>query len=117
VREDWFRKRGGKGASVTTKVHMPGGSGGQRKYFVLTERYLDWFETPKGQRKGSLALDNIYVRIQPENNMLIVGTYGRPREFKMIYEGSSPQNEVRTWYDALNKTIEDYKKKEIRIRK
>jgi len=108
IKEDWFRKRGGKGANITTQV-----GNGKRKYFVLTEKYLDWYEMPKGHRKGSLALDNIYVRQQPENSLLVIGQYGRPNEFKITYEGPNPRDELQKWYDAISKAIDDFKKKKV----
>jgi len=74
---------------------------------------LDWFVAPKSQRKGSVALDNIYVRLQTEKNALVVGQYGRPKEFKMKYEGPNTKIEVQRWYDALTLAIDNYKKKKL----
>jgi hypothetical protein len=108
IKEDWFRKRGGKGANISTQV-----GNGKRKYFVLTEKYLDWYEMPKGHRKGSLALDNIYVRHQPENSLLVIGQYGRPNEFKIAYEGPNPRDELQKWYDSITKAIDEFKKKKV----
>jgi len=108
IKEEWFKKKGGKGALVTTKAGT-----GKRRYFVLTDRYLDWFLQPKGERKGSLSLDNIYVRIIAEKHKLVLGQYGRPKEFKMIYDGQDPREVVQSWFDAVSKAIDDYKKKKM----
>jgi len=115
VIEDWFRKRGGKGSAITTKVSGLS-STGKRRYFVLSDRYLDWFDTPKGQRKGTVALENIYVRFQPDSQCLVVGLYGKPNEFKMIYDGPDPERVLQEWYSAITKAIDDFKKRGLKIR-
>jgi len=116
VKEDWFKKTAGKGSNISTKItNKTGKKNGRRRYFVLTDRYLDWFVTPKGQRKGSVALDNIYVRQQTEKNSLVIGQYGRPKEFKMKYEGPNARQEVQKWYDSITLAIDDYKKKNWRM--
>jgi len=86
---------------------------GSRRYFVLTDRYLDWYLTPKGQRKGSVPLDNIYVRQETEKDTLVIGQYGRPKEFKMKYQGPNPRDEVQRWYDEITETIDDFKKRKM----
>jgi len=74
---------------------------------------LDWYLAPKSQRKGSVALDNIYIRLQIDNCQITLGQYGRQNEFKMTYEGPSARDEVQSWYDTITKAIDDYKRKKI----
>jgi hypothetical protein len=38
LKEGWFRKKGGKGHVNKTSI--------TRRYFVLTDRYLDWYAAP-----------------------------------------------------------------------
>lgn len=51
-------------------------------------------------RKGSVALDQIYVRKHGDGNSLVVGVLGG-KEFKMTSEGKDPGGRVNDWYDRL----------------
>jgi len=74
---------------------------------------LDWYLAPKSQLKGTVPLDNIYVRQEPEKNTLVIGQYGKPKEFKMKYQGPNPRDEVRRWYDIITLAIDDFKKRKM----
>jgi len=75
------------------------------RYFMLTERYLDWYEKPGYKRKGTASLDQIYVRRHPDNITLVVGTFGG-KEFKIQSEGQDPQQLANEWYDKITKQMD-----------
>eukprot|EP01129_Flabellula_baltica_P004047 TRINITY_DN1381_c0_g1_i1.p1 TRINITY_DN1381_c0_g1~~TRINITY_DN1381_c0_g1_i1.p1 ORF type:complete len:288 (+),score=43.60 TRINITY_DN1381_c0_g1_i1:58-921(+) len=108
IKEDWFRKKGGKKTNFTNKV-----SEGSRRYFVLTERYLENFVSPRGSRKGTIPIDSIYLRKAKENNALVIGEYGRGKEFRIVYEGPNATLTIEEWYEAITKAIEDYRKSKV----
>lgn len=115
------------------------------RYFVLNARYLDWYERPVrgllqaryalaphictlslkgGKRKGSLALDQMFIRKDPDNISLILGeTKGakvivtdpysptsltlrqQAKEFKITSEGGNSMDRVDNWFETITKHI------------
>jgi len=92
ILEGWWRKIPGKGTINKKKT--------SHRYFMVTERYMDWYEKPGYKRKGSASLDQIYLRRHPDNITLVVGTFGG-KEFKIQSEGQDPQERATEWYDKI----------------
>jgi phage FluMu protein Com len=99
IKEGWFRKKGGRG-HVNKTTHT-------RRYFVLTDRYLDWYDAPNEKRKGSLPLDEAYCRRQ-DGYTLVIGSPGG-KEFKITYDGVNPTKEIDEWYTAITAGIDKCK--------
>jgi LSD1 subclass zinc finger protein len=99
--EGWWKKKGGKG-HINQKT-------GKHRYFILTPRYLDWYEKPGYKRCGTVSLEQIYVRKQPDNITLVVGQFGG-KEFKITSEGQDPETRVEEWYKDIQKAMENVKK-------
>jgi hypothetical protein len=99
--EGWWKKRGGKG-HINQKT-------GKHRYFILTPRYLDWYEKPGYKRTGTVSLEQIYVRKQPDNVTLVVGQFGG-KEFKITSEGQDPETRVEEWYKDIQKAMDNAKK-------
>jgi hypothetical protein len=99
--EGWWKKKGGKG-HINQKT-------GKHRYFILTPRYLDWYEKPGYKRCGTVSLDQIYVRKQPDNITLVVGQFGG-KEFKITSEGQDPETRTEDWYKDIQKAMENVKK-------
>jgi len=98
--EGWWKKIPGKGNINKKKT--------SHRYFMLTERYLDWYEKPGYKRKGTASLDQNYVRRHPDNLTLVVGTFGG-KEFKIQSEGQDPQDRANEWYDRITKQMDKCK--------
>jgi hypothetical protein len=104
-REGWFRKKGGRGHADKSS---------KRRYIILTERYLDWYTAPNDRRKGTVPLDQAYVRRQ-DSYTLVVGSFGG-KEFKITYDGINPTKEIEDWYLAITEGIERAKKIVVQAR-
>jgi len=98
--EGWWLKKAGKGSKSLMDRTKP-----KHRYFILTERYLDWYEKPGYPRKGTLPLDGIYVRKHGDNVSLVVGQFGG-KEFKITSEGKDPAGRINDWYDRLTNQMD-----------
>ena len=158
--EGWWTKKAGKGSTLVDKTKT------KHRYFILTERYLDWYEKPvrlyysdllgplrrdsegvepqafrvnllnnlnqsptspcpllsplsllafpyhdshiQGYpRKGTLPLDQMFVRKHGDNVSLVIGQFGG-KEFKMTSEGKDPAGRVDDWCDRITNQMVIY---------
>jgi len=102
ILEGWWKKSNQKGYHDLKK--------GSNRYFVLTERFLDWYKKPGEPRQNSLGLDTLYLRMHTDNVSIIVGdlVHGG-KEFRLSSEAGDAKARAKEWYDKITHTIDVYK--------
>eukprot|EP01122_Echinamoeba_exundans_P009814 TRINITY_DN3533_c0_g1_i2.p1 TRINITY_DN3533_c0_g1~~TRINITY_DN3533_c0_g1_i2.p1 ORF type:complete len:297 (+),score=47.62 TRINITY_DN3533_c0_g1_i2:56-946(+) len=97
LKEGWLKKSNYKG-------HLT--KAANRRYIVLTDRYLDWYIAPRDKRKGTLPVTNLLCRMQ-DGASIVVGYADGSKEWKLQAESMDSRAEIEDWYKVICSAIDN----------